>query len=319
MAIKKDQGALPAATPMSKKGLDPDVPELVTPVIEQWYENYLDRKQRENDQREREGGRAKYWASMSGKCLRQIQYQVMGFAESNAPSQADAYRFELGNFVHSQFQSVLAAKNVEGQMEARNTFDVMGEEGSARADVIVPDPEFEGSLMPVEIKTIGGFQFKMTACRFKGPPEGPKFQALRQLAMTCLAIENAGGRVDRAKIVYFATELVGANLVDVSVQGDYGRFVAEWTLDREDWSKRADAGLAEFERVETAERAETLVERYIPEERGIVDDPATGDGLRYNTEGEITGSFKAWQCRYCPFQELCASHGQLVEIEEVGS
>ena len=318
MPLKKDLGDMPEKTKKDRTdGWFPDEPEIVRPAVDDWYESYLAAGK---DTLGMAVDGAAYRASWSGNCLRQIQYDRLKVSPSDPLTVADAYRFELGHFVHEEFQKAIAEAVPNARIEMKLPFNVDGDVfGAVHIDLVLPDPMHKGAVMPVEVKSMGGYQYKLAACQFQGPPQGPKFGHLRQLAIEARALQEAGYEVERGKIIYFSTENVGANLIDVSVTGDIGRFVSEWTVSIDELDKRAERQIDEFSQVQVAITSKQLVGRYIPEEAGTVDNPETGNGYQYSPTGEIVGSFKAWQCRYCSHQQTCAGHGDLVDMSEVGS
>ena len=81
----------------------------------------------------------------------------------------------------------------------------------------------DGSKTLVELKTTGGFSFKMMATTFKGGAQGPRFSYVLQAAMMAKALG-----VDKFIIALLSLEPVSPQLAEAYASSESGRFAAEW-------------------------------------------------------------------------------------------
>lgn len=319
MPIKKNLQDMPTAKEVERSvdGWMPDAPDLVEPIAQAWYQDYLKNEEHPVDLQMAVEG-AEFRASWGGMCLRRIQYHRMEAGASNPPSMADGYRFYLGHDMHDRMQAVAKVVLGEVEIEAALPFAVSADAfGACHIDLVTSDGEF---VRPVEVKTIGGYAFKLCATSFRGPAQGPKFNVRRQLALETLALLEAGFEVQRGTVLYLSQELVSDKLaLEICDEPEIGRFAAQWDVPVETLIEWAYEQRAEFRLVLDAEKKKELVPRVIPEygpDSVVVDQrrqicDVIEDGLIVNTES-------AWMCGFCPFLELCVSHGDIVDVSEVG-
>lgn len=349
--IAKDLSYLPKAEPSDTQtyveaGREPDREPQLAPVLAQaWYDQWAERFDRHLPTAIPDAG--PFRASWAASCARQLAYNLAGTERTEPMTLADIWRTSLGSVVHERFQEQYAKVFPEAKVELDVDLRPLGLAGSAHTDLVVPDP-YEGEhaeamkrerWMPVEIKTINGTGFKMSATDFKGVPEGPRESALVQLALQTIALVEAGWKIERAKVVYLSLELVGPELAEkIGFGGEVGRFAAEWTYTVDELRPIAEAerdrmmgilGKLEADRrnravdyVTPGEMTDaevdaaalelgydpTVIVRSIPQyEVGKpvtylrVVDPSKG------TTAKGSALRKVWQCRYCGFQSQCVA------------
>ncbi len=325
MPINKDLAELPTEkqADRQRKGWPPDKPTIMTPVMDEWYEQYLKNEEHPANLPMAVEG-ASFRASWGGMCLRRIQYERAHADVSNLPSKADAYRFYLGHDMHDRIQAIARKVFTDVAIEKALKWEISTDiYGATHIDMVLRDAEHKNHLHPVEMKTTGGYQFKRMATSFQGPPEGPKFSALRQLALEAQALVEAGHKVARGSIIYLAQELVNPKLAaDVCDDPELGKFTAQWDIGIDDLRQRWERQNHEFQLVLAAEEEGNLIPRLIPEfgngRNTFVVDPIRRVADTIDTDDHIVDTHDAWMCDYCPFQILCASHADITKIEEVG-
>lgn len=277
-----------------------------------WYQRYVDAGKAELAMSV-EG--ASYRASWSGSCLRQIFYNRLGLPDTEPPTVADAWRFELGHLIHGDLQELVKKLWPDAQVEMKARFEIEegpdGElYGATHIDLIVPDPAGTDGVYVVEIKSLSGYPYKLAATTFRGEPEGPKFGHMRQLAVEARAAIEAGQKVLGGALVYVSTELVSPDLAAaVGVGGEIGRFMSEWQFSVDELEEMAADQIAEFSTVEVCITEGKLAPRYIPEQGGVVSDPMNrGAYFVYDEADEVVGGGNFWGCAYCGHRTRCSTH-----------
>jgi hypothetical protein len=306
----------------SQPGFPPDKhPAFLRPLAEAWWDRYV----------EKEGGGLAhavpdtlFRASMAGMCSRRLGYYMEGTIESDQTTVADAWRFELGHYVHNEFQQHLAEafpnSKVELHVDYRNP--PLSLNGSAHADMTIEVDGIEAKkhgiepgLYLIEIKSVNGFAYKAAATAFRySPPEGPKIGAFLQGGMSALQLD-----ADFLVIVNVAMENLSPKLARAIGAGDeIGRFGAQWTYTRDEFEP---AALMEATRVQgvidaiTTGRAKdiprSIIDKDVPPGAVIVN-PQTSAWEARSLDGRVLSTGQAWHgnyCEYCPYQTTCAVDG----------
>jgi len=280
-------------------GRYPDLlPEYASAVAMGWYEKYLNEGK---DQLDFAVPGARYRASWAHSCLRELQYKITKAEETDPASVADAWRFDVGHAVHDMVQDGIEAAFPTAQREVKVDLNALGIPGAAHLDLLVAD---DGIVTAVEIKSINGFGFKKAATNFSGPPEGPRKSAVVQGALSALALD-----CDRLKVMYFGLELLSPSVAaKAGLNGEIGRFVAEWTYERDEYEPIARAEIERVQGVLAHIAAGQLAPRWEPEMPldARITDTSTGQWYETDGSGLVTGSGRTWKCLYCSYRTRCA-------------
>lgn len=245
-----------------------------------------------------------YRASYASKrCNRALQYALQKVEPSNPPTLADAWRFGMGHTVHQMLQAIAADLFPDAENEVTIDLRNVGVPGSAHADIVMT---YEGHKTLVEIKSINGFGFKMSATPFKGPPEGPRSGHVMQGA---LAAKAAG--CTRLVIAYLSLEVVGAKLAQDYSDTEAGRFAAEWHYTVEELEPIIEAEVKRInelvECIDAPPVERRLIDHGIPE-GALITDPTSG--MWVVTEGRaIIDTGDTWMCAYCEQRDRCIKDG----------
>lgn len=239
----------------------------------------------------------------SKRCDRALQYALQGKEESNPPTLADAWRFGIGHTVHEMLQTIAADLFPDAENEVVIDLRPAGIPGSAHADIVMTH---DGHKTLVEIKSINGFGFKMSATPFKGPAEGPRSGHVMQAALAAKALGCT-----RIVVAYLSLEVVGAKLAADYSDTEAGRFAAEWHYTVEELEPII---AQEVERINTLVSQvddppvkRRLIDHGIPE-GAIITDPTSG--MWVVTEGRaITDTGDTWMCAYCSQRDRCIKDG----------
>ncbi len=333
----EDLSDLPRDNTRSDKesvGVPPDTnPNFIMPLVEAWWEAY----------RVKEGGGlahsvpgTKFRASMAGSCARKLAYYMAGAQESDPVTVADAYRFEIGHFVHEAFQKWYEQTYPDAQVEL--DIDYRGGrlnlDGSAHADLFtVIDEEqaakegIEPGKYLIEIKTINGYAYKVAATSFKySPPGGPKHNAFLQACLSAVQMD-----ADFVTLCYLSLENLSPKLALAVGAGDeVGRFAAQWTFSRDEFEDMAFmerdriAGIIDMIEPYTPEGAEAIgtpveLAKTVPRQLVDPDVPAGAVIINPGTstwqkveKGHVVDTGQAWHgnyCNYCNYQTRCAVDG----------
>ena len=280
---------------------------LVQRIAEAWEKKNAEEYDRDLARAIPEAG--PYRASYAGvRCNRAMYYKMKGIEVSNPLSLADYWRFALGHTVHEMLQEIAADLFPGAEVEVVVDLNAAGIPGSAHADLVI---QHEGKKIVVEIKSTGGFKFKMAATSFKGPAEGPSSGHVIQAGLTAEAL-GADGVI----IAYLSLENVSANLAKAYSTGDEGRFAAEWHYSTQELKPLLDT---ERTRVKNVLSAVNNPESRVPPRHIIEPDIPAGAEITEPDSGlwvkvvpgeraiEATGT--TWHCGYCNFRDKCISDG----------
>jgi hypothetical protein len=296
-----------------KRAQPPDKnPTFILPLVDAWWNTYV------------ESGKAtlahsvegtRFRASMAGMCARRLGYYFEdgdNSGQSDPVTVADAWRFEIGHYLHAEFQKYYLLAYPQAEVEVNIDFrpPPLALNGSAHADMAV---EIDGKKTVVEIKSVNGYAYKMMASTFRGAPEGPKHGAFLQAALSATQLE-----ADELVVAYLSLENLSPKLAEAVGSGDeIGRFAAQWTYTRDEFEPPALMEAARIQAVmdlvdEHDARAvpRSLVDPDVPPGAVIVD-PGTSTWQKVEL-GKVVDTGKAWHgnyCAYCPYQTRCATDG----------
>ena len=190
--------------------------------IEAIYEQYIDEKQEENRAKRYEGNEHWYHASGAGSCSRKLYFESVEKIEPTNPLDSRTKRLlKLGNIVHDDIQSslthahynkVLNNKVLNTEKEINNKekdidFHVEGEltipELNVRGfyDIIVDDKTEDRKVYLYDIKTCGGYAWKMKFGRNK--KLDPSIHYELQLGTYGYAVKEKFGQLDGMYLYYY--------------------------------------------------------------------------------------------------------------------
>lgn len=251
-------------------------------------------------------------------------------APSNPPSVSDAWRMGLGTLVHNALEETIAsltdifpgatfevAVDMRPDLDGSGTVDIvirMDAHAALKAGLLT-DEQFEGIsigtefVIVIELKTINGFGYKMSATTFKGPAEGPRHSAVLQGALTAVAL-----KADLLIVGYLSLECISPDVAARNGLDDIGRFAAEWHFTPEQFTSLAEREHLRVKRVlefvdagELAPRA--IADPEIPAKARITD-PSTGAWQVVDpTSNQIISAGKTWYCGYCWNRDRCIKDG----------
>lgn len=326
--IKQDLSHLPSPAKTTGDGLAPDpAPRFAHLLVEQW---------REDEQRKGDLARAhtdsRFRHSDAGNCARAIAYAALDIPASDPMDLSGYWNTGLGSRVHDMWQAALTERYPNAAIEQK--VRTVGADGSGHIDAVVRIPEgtwvdappsdlhpsgvgeWVPKVVAVELKTVGGFAFKM-AVGERGAAQGPKSDHLLQAALNAAAVD-----ADEAVVVYLAKEALSVNVAKRKGFDEIGRFAAEWTLTREQYLPLAQA---EAERVSGI--LELLDDGTLPLRRfpsaelpkgHEIQDPATGRWEVRGADGDVLDTGTFWACGYCRWQTTCGHVGPgRVPVEQV--
>lgn len=253
---------------------------------------------------------ARWRASWSDMCSRRVGYEIAGLEQTDPPGLAEFWRFNLGTFVHEAMQALAADAFPNAQAEANVAIDDFG---AAHVDLVIddPDPTAEYPRTVVEIKSDGGFHFKISTTNWKGVPEGPRSSAVVQGAVSAEAL-NA----DRLIVAVFALELLSPDMAAKAGRDELGRFAAQWTFLPDEFLPIAEKERKRVRRMIEIVDEGGLVPRHVPSEmpaRARITDPARSGWTVQDDSGAIVMAGQVWNGQYCsgycPFFSQCLSDG----------
>jgi hypothetical protein len=174
------------------------------------------------------------------------------------------------------------------------------------------DPAHERAEIVVELKTQGGYGFKMKATNFRGPAEGPELAHVLQGAM-------AGDVLGAPKLIvgYLSLENLSADLGATYAHDETGWFSAEWKFLIDDLRPMLDAEYARIKRMTVAAEAGTMPARELHDPKvptgAVVFNPTAtktmGAWQLKAADGTIQEAGQMWYCGYCRHRSQCVSDG----------
>lgn len=249
-----------------------------------------------------------YRASFASKrCARALQYAMAKVPESEPVTIASAWTMGLGNMVHDRLQDVVTGLFPDAEAEPTVDLSTIGINGSGHADLVM---SHNGERVLVELKTTGGFSFKMMASSFKGKPEGPRFGYLVQAAVLAAALG-----IDKIVIALLSLEPLSPQLAEAYSDSEAGRFAAEWHYTLDELLPFVEAEVARVKRVEDAIEQGVLVRRRLddpeyPVGAEVIDPLASRAPWQVmGADGSIVDTGAYWGCAYCPWRSRCGQDG----------
>ena len=307
MRIQNNISDLPTAS--VDNGVPPVAdPEIGVALAQAWFDQYVDDG---NADKARVLPELPYRASYASKrCNRQLYYALAGTPESEPLGIASAWTMGLGTMVHEHFQAKYLEMFPDAMVEPVGDLRVMGIAGSGHADLVVTDKD-TGERTLVELKTTGGFSFKMMATTFKGAPQGPRFGYLLQSAMMAKALD-----CDKVIIVLLSLEPVSASLAEQYSEHEAGRFVAEWHYSIEELEDLIDDERIRVSSILNHVDTDRLPSRTIVDPEFPVGATVTAPlasrapWVVHDEQNNIVDSGQYWGCAYCSFRTKCHEDGE---------
>lgn len=307
MAIKKDLTTLPAPASTRADAVTPDPhPRFAHLLAEHW---------RQEEQRRGELARAhtdsRFRHSDAGNCARAIAYAALDTPASDPMDLSGFWNTGLGSRVHDLWQGVL--ETLYGtQATIEQKVRTVGADGSGHIDAVVTvpagdTPDAGVKVVAVELKTVGGFAYKM-AIGERSAAQGPKEDHILQAALNARAVD-----ADEAVVVYLAKEALSVNVAKRKGFDEITRFAAEWTFTRDEYLPLAEAEAKRVSGIlDLVDAGELPLRRFptaeLPKGHEIVD-PDAGRWEVQSKDGQIIDTGTWWACGYCRWQSLCTKVG----------
>lgn len=252
----------------------------------------------------------RFRSSDAGKCSRYLAYKFAGLESSDPPSVADTWRMATGTLTHNLVQPAIERVFPGSRSEVKVRHKSAN--GSGSMDCLVSRTLADGRpwVSSVEIKSVGRFKFEAMTIGARGKrPEGPSWSWVTQAAINAASIDPVP---DDVVIAAFALELIGADRVERLGIGEFGRFCAQWTFTRDEFTEIAERELRRVDGIMQRTDADgpQSVERRMADPRygrNRVKDPAQGLLTILDGAGEPAGKDVAWECGYCMFQSQCVA------------
>lgn len=303
----KDLSHLPRAAPDPVRSQAPDdEPDMVIDIVGAWWED-----KRQNLDRSMAFSDADFRHSMAGMCSRRIQYEMLGVDETQPTDTAGYWVMDLGTHIHDWMEHLAESEPERYEAESKLRIEIPGLITAGHSDLFDKEQHIVG-----ELKSIGGYGYKLAATNFRGGPKGPKHGHVTQLALNVMGHVARGDKVDKGVVMYASKEAVSYDLAYQSY-GEFGRFVAQWSFDQRDLMNLASAELERVRSIKEATASDVLVERYAWDDDtddwvNIVDPepaPKRKGSFQHVVEGDVVAVGETWVCQYCPFQSVCKSDG----------
>lgn len=251
---------------------------------------------------------ARLRASWAGGCSRELGYRIAGTEQSNPTGLSGFWVMGLGTMIHTNLQAVLATAfpgaEIEKQVDWQPT---IGLPGASHIDAYVPaDKHPDGKSTVIEIKSIGGFAYKLMVGA-RGPAQGPKMGHLLQAGLSARALG-----ADQVTMLYLAREAMSKREADKIHTDDVGRFLAEWTFPMGALDEMVDREIARLSRILELVDEGKLPPRFMPAEMpstARVTDPESG-AWTLERGGQVLEAGSLWKCgSYCEFRDQCIQDG----------
>lgn len=326
MPVNRDLSSLPRANDAAGQGWVPDsTPRFGQLLAEAWAA-----KNAEPKAHALPGSRFRH--SDAGACSRAVAYASLDVPVSNPMDLAGFFVAEQGTLLHDAMQAVLKERygpDCEVEVKA----GVHGNWHSGHIDVVItwvpegcprhnPEGEItaegctcpEPVLVSIEIKSVGGFAFKL-AVGNRGPAQGPKWQHVLQSALNAAEVD-----ADESVVLYLSREAVSIQEAGRKGTSELGRFMAEWTQTRDEYLPLAEVELRRIKGIldlldedyvtkEGATVRGMLPARKIPDPEMagnvVIVDPRKGSWIERDAEGLVVDAGETWQCAYCRWQDVC--------------
>ncbi len=173
------------------------------------------------------------------------------------------------------------------------------------------DADIERAVHVVELKTVGGYSFKMKATNFQSPAEGPSFGHILQGAMGAYALG-----AEKLSVAYLSMELLSPGMAQSFADDEVARFAAEWHFSVERITPIIQAEHARIARLLRMADAGILPAREINDQDypsgaiiTIPQDNSKSPWRVTDADGNVTGGGTCWFCGYCRFRDRCIEAG----------
>lgn len=300
MALARDLSDLPRSESQPADGWAPAAePRFAQALVARWAA-----RNDEAGPKPRAVSSARFRHSDAGKCARAVAFAALDLPPSDPMDLPGTWNTSLGTLIHEAWQDALLHR-FSGDVQCEPKVTTMDGAGAGHIDAVITQPD--GRVSAVELKTVGGYAFKAaTGTARKGTPaEGPKHEHIIQAALNGLAVD-----ADEVVISYLAKECLSVNVADRFAATELGRFLAEWTIDRDTYEPVAQAEEARIRGILDLLDDGTLPARKIPAPDvpagAVIVDPATGR-WELSRDGRLVDTGSYWGCLYCAHQTRCAS------------
>ena len=202
--------------------------------IEAIYEQYIDEKQEENRLNRYEGKEEWYHASGAGSCSRKLYFESVEQVKATNPIDSRTKRLlKLGNIVHDDIQSSLThthynkvlnnnvlntekeinnkEKDIDFHVEGTLTIPELKVRG--HYDIIIDDKTEDRKVYLYDIKTCGGYAWKMKFGRNK--KLDPSIHYELQLGTYGYAAKEKFGQLDGMYLYYYNKDTSAMRCVEV--------------------------------------------------------------------------------------------------------
>lgn len=292
MVLAVDHSDLPKPAKLADDGRRPDTdPRFVQILVEGWAEIHGDDKPRAFED-------TRFRHSDAGKCARAIGYAAIDLPASNPMDLSGRWNVGLGTIIHEAWQTQLHRRYPDADIEPKVRTDA----GSGHIDAVI---RTDGHVTAVELKSIGGFAFKL-AVGERGSAQGPKFEHVVQAALNGMAVD-----ADEIVVAYLSKEAISVAAAQRKGFDEIGRFAAEWTYTRDEFEPIAAAEIERVTKILALVDEGLLPARKVPGGElpagHEITDPAKGTWEARNRDGDLTDVGSFWMCGYCRWQTTCAS------------
>lgn len=297
--LKRDLSDLPKAVPVSFEPVRDNV--IAERLADNWFDKYIEDG---NAAKARAIPELPYRASYASKrCDRQLYYALSDTPESEPLTPASAWTMGIGTMIHDAMQSVIEELWPDAECEPTIDLTAIGIPGSGHADMVLTDED--GSRTLVELKTTGGFSFKMMATSFKGGAQGPRFSYVLQAAMMAKALG-----IKKFIIALLSLEPVSPQLAETYASSESGRFAAEWHFNTSDFDDVLSAEASRVTEIMEAVKAQRPPARRLrdpeyPNGATVINPVAARAPWTVTVGDNVTDTGTYWGCAYCSWRSQC--------------
>lgn len=181
------------------------------------------------------------------------------------------------------------------------------------------DADVERAVHVVEVKTVGGYSFKMKATNFQSPAEGPSFGHILQGALAAHALG-----CEKLSVAYFSMELLSPGMAGSFADDELARFTAEWHFSVSKMQPIIEAEHARIARLLRMAEAGVLPAREINDQDypvgaqiTIPQNNSKSPWRSTDDQGNVTGGGTCWFCGYCRFRDRCIADGDALAGDDV--
>ncbi len=235
---------------------------------------------------------------------------VIGIKKTNETTVADYWRFAMGDAAHREAQDAAPIAFPGAQHEVKVDLRTIGIPGSAHADAMIPKNGKPHTV--IEYKSVSGYQFKNHALGVKGPPEGPKYGAVIQGALSAAALD-----CEQLIVIDLALENLSPEVAARNETGEVGRFGAQWHWTRDEINEIVEYERDRIDRLLAFKESGILPIREIHDpsvpKGAVITDPTKGlwtlTTMSNSGQQVVLGHGSKWYCNYCPYRDRCLEDG----------